>query len=111
MGRTHQREASLGGLSLGGGGDDTPIGRGALCPGATRLSGEIASVEHDQQLPCADAVPRYGMDLPDGCRDPGHQRGRRARLDDTARSNVSAISVMATVAVSTAAASAECLGK
>ena len=84
MGRTRQREGGLGCLSLGSGGDDILIGRGALRPGAACLSGEVASVEHDQHLPGADAVARYGTDLSDWCGDPGHERGRRARLNDTA---------------------------
>jgi hypothetical protein len=84
MGRTRQRNGGLGCLSLRSGSDDILIGGGAIRPGAACLSGEVASVEHDQHLPCAHAVARCGTDLSDWCGDPGHQRGRRARLDDTA---------------------------
>ena len=96
--RARQREGGLGRLLLGRRGGDALIGRQRGRAGASRLGGEVASVEHDQHLTRAHAIARRRRGLP------GPAPRMRAMIVAVVRawttppaSNVSAMSAMATV--------------
>ena len=82
--RARQREGGIGRLLLGRRGGDALIGRQRGRARASRLGGEVASVEHDQHLTRTHAIARRDTDFADRRQDARHDRGGRPRLDHAA---------------------------